>query len=123
MLDQQIDTLKAWGFRYVAAGAWGKQTSTGAPWAFGPGYWWRSAAEFYLLGTIGSPKRASASVRNFIAAPAREHSRKPDQMRRDAEALLPGPRLEMFAREPATGWDAWGNETGKFAPATSPNGE
>ena len=30
------------------------------------------------------------------------------------ERLVAGPYLEMFARESAPGWDAWGNETTKF---------
>ena len=117
MLDVQIDTLKAWGFSYKACGAWGKLTSTGKHRAFGGGYILRSAAEFYLIGTIGEIKRMSRSVRNFIEAPVREHSRKPDQMRADCEALWPGPRVELFARQAAPGWDCWGNQTDKFAPA------
>lgn len=24
------------------------------------------------------------------------------------------PRIELFARQAATGWDCWGNEVGKF---------
>jgi N6-adenosine-specific RNA methylase IME4 len=124
LLDQQIDTLKAWGFEFKGAGAWGKRTSTNAHWAFGPGYILRATAEFYLIGTRGKPKRLSASVRNFIEAPVREHSRKPERMRRDAEALWAGPRLEMFARQTAPGWSCFGNETDRFAPdgETSPRG-
>lgn len=116
MLDVQIDTLKAWGFDYKGCGAWGKLSSTGKKRAFGPGYILRVSAEFYLVGTRGKPERLSRSVRNFIEAPVREHSRKPDEIRRDAELLWGGPRLEMFARQSAEGWDAFGNETHKFAP-------
>jgi N6-adenosine-specific RNA methylase IME4 len=35
-------------------------------------------------------------------------------MRADIEALMPGPYVELFARESAPGWAAWGNETEKF---------
>jgi len=28
-----------------------------------------------------------------------------------------GPYLELFAREPAPGWDSWGNQTERFAEA------
>jgi N6-adenosine-specific RNA methylase IME4 len=47
--------------------------------------------------------------------PPREHSRKPDQVR-DMIVELCGdvPRVELFARTTADGWDAWGNETEKF---------
>lgn len=115
MLPQAIETMAAWGFTYKSAGAWAKQSSTGLRWHFGTGYCYRSAAEFWLLGTIGHPKQKSRSIRNLIVAPVREHSRKPDEMRRDTELLFDGPYIELFAREPAPGWMSWGNETGKFA--------
>jgi N6-adenosine-specific RNA methylase IME4 len=114
MLPEAIDTLKAWGFAFKSAGAWAKQSSTGAAWAFGTGYVYRSAAEFWILGTIGRPRTRSRSIRNLIAAPVREHSRKPDRMRADVEALFDGPYLELFARETAPGWSSWGNQVGKF---------
>jgi len=114
LLDQQMETLKGWGFAYKAAGGWGKRSKTGRKWAFGPGYIQRSTMEFWLIGTIGDPKRVSRSVRNFMEAPIREHSRKPDQMRLDCEALWPGPRCELFARASAPGWDTWGFERTKF---------
>lgn len=115
LLDVQIETLKAWGFAYKSAGAWAKQSKTGRSLAFGPGYIQRAAAEFWLIGTIGSPKRISRSVRNLILAPVREHSRKPDQMHRDCEALWPGPRCELFARETRENWHAWGDQTDRFS--------
>jgi len=114
MLPQALETLAAWGFAFKSAGAWAKQSSTGAAWAFGTGYCYRSAAEFWLLGTIGRPRQRSRSTRNLIVAPVREHSRKPDQMHADIEALFHGPYAELFAREQRPGWDAWGNEIGKF---------
>jgi N6-adenosine-specific RNA methylase IME4 len=47
-------------------------------------------------------------------APVRQHSRKPDEVRRRIEAYASGPYLEMFARETAPGWESWGNQVGKF---------
>ncbi|HYH39891.1 MAG TPA: MT-A70 family methyltransferase [Azospirillum sp.] len=114
MLPQAIETMQAWGFTFKSAGAWAKQSSTGNAWAFGTGYCYRSAAEFWLLGTIGQPCQKVRNVRNLIVAPVREHSRKPDQMRSDIEALWDGPYCELFARESAPGWDSWGNQVGKF---------
>lgn len=38
MLPQGIETMAAWGFRFVTAGAWAKQSKTGEKWAFGTGY-------------------------------------------------------------------------------------
>lgn len=114
MLPQAITTLKAWGFTYKSAGTWAKQSPTGASWAFGTGYIYRTAAEFWLLGTIGRPAQRSRSIRNLIVAPRREHSRKPDQMHTDIEAMYDGPYVELFARSQRPGWECWGNETTKF---------
>lgn len=114
MLPEAMALLNSWGFSYKTGGAWGKQSKTGDKLAFGPGYHYRGASEFWLLGTIGSPAILSHSIRNFILAPVREHSRKPDQMHSDLEKLYAGPRCELFAREARAGWDVWGNQTDKF---------
>jgi N6-adenosine-specific RNA methylase IME4 len=115
MLDQALDVMSAWGFKYKTAGAWAKQSSTGNKWAFGTGYLLRCSAEFFLVGTRGNPKSAVKNVRNLIVAPVREHSRKPDEMHTNLERMFPDvARLEMFARESRPGWTAWGNQTTKF---------
>lgn len=113
MLPHAIDTLAAWSFRYVTAGAWAKQTKRGRK-AFGTGYVLRSAAEFFLVGAVGAPAYRSRSVRNLIIARVREHSRKPERMYAMIEELIDGPYVELFARAPRRGWDSWGNETEKF---------
>lgn len=114
MLPDAIELMRAWGFTFKSAGAWAKQSSTGNKWAFGTGYCFRSAAEFFLLGTIGEPKVRSRSVRNLIVAPVREHSRKPEDQYEMAEALFDGPFIELFARSRRPGWLSWGNELEKF---------
>lgn len=121
ILGASIDVLRAWGFRYSSAGAWAKRSSADKGWAFGTGYRYRSAAEFWLLGLIGAPKQRVRNVRNLIVAPVREHSRKPAAMHETIERQWPGPYLELFARERRPGWTTWGNEVGKFggAPATA----
>lgn len=114
MLPQAIDTMTAWGFRFRSAGAWAKQSKSGRKWQFGTGFIFRSATEFWLYGTIGRPRAYVHDVRNLIAAPVREHSRKPDEMRSNLERLFQGPYCELFARETAAGWESWGDEIGKF---------
>lgn len=115
MLDQALEVMSAWGFKYKTAGAWAKQSSTGNKWAFGTGYLLRCSAEFFLVGARGNPKSAVKNVRNLIVAPVREHSRKPDEMHDNLERMFPDvARLEMFARESRPGWTAWGNQTTKF---------
>lgn len=113
-MPQALATMTAWGFAFKSMGAWAKRSSTGQKWAFGTGYCYRSAAEFWLLGTVGHPKQRVRDVRNLIVAPIREHSRKPDEMRVNCERLWAGPYAELFARERAPGWDAWGLEADRF---------
>jgi N6-adenosine-specific RNA methylase IME4 len=115
MLDQAIALMASWGFTFKSAGAWAKQSSTGSAWAFGTGYCFRSAAEFYLLGAIGKPRVLSRSIRNLIVAPTREHSRKPDQLHDDVQRLYAGPYAELFGRQRRPGWDVWGNDVDKFS--------
>ena len=119
LLPGALELMAFWGFEYKTGGAWAKQSKTGKSLAFGGGYIYRGASEFWLLGTIGEPKIASKSVRNLIVAPLREHSRKPDQMHRDLERLYPGPRCELFARQRRPGWDVFGNQIDKFSQPTT----
>lgn len=116
MLPDAMDTMKAWGFRYKSGEPWCKQSRTGRSWAFGTGYIFRNASEPLLVGTRGRPRVLNRGVRGLIVAPVREHSRKPDDAYRHAEALYPGPRCELFSRQARPGWDAWGNEIDKFDP-------
>lgn len=117
-LPQAFELMAAWGFAYSTAGAWAKQSSTGRSWAFGTGYTFRSAAEFFIVGTMGQPKCAVHDVRNLIVAPVREHSRKPDEMYVALERMFPKVRkCELFSRGSRRGWEHWGLEHGKFGEA------
>ena len=81
------------------------------------GYWTRKQGEICLLFTRGRVSRLSKGVRQVIINRKREHSRKPDEQYARIEALVDGPRLEMFARTAWPGWTAWGNQTDKFGAA------
>lgn len=105
-----MSVMNAWDFAFKTMGCWAKQSRTGQHWQFGTGHVLRSAAEFYLVGTRGHPKRQSRRVRNLIVAPVREHSRKPDEIYQHIETLWPGPYVELFARHPRAGWSSWGEE-------------
>lgn len=105
-----IDILAAWGFTFKTAGAWAKRSRRDRSWQFGTGYIHRSAAEFWLVGTVGRPKRQSRRETNLIVAPVREHSVKPQALHAKVEALYAGPYLELFARRLVPGWTTWGNE-------------
>jgi len=110
-----LPVVAAWGFRpSTVVFTWVKTNRDGSPFT-GNGYHSRQNPEFVVLGVRGSPARASRSVHSVILAPRREHSRKPDDFY-DRVATLTGDvaRAELFAREERPGWDAWGDEVGKF---------
>lgn len=117
MMPQALELMAHYGFQFKTGGAWAKQSKTGQKIAFGTGYIYRGAAEFWIVGTVGEPRLKSKSVRNLIVAPVREHSRKPDQMHSDIERLWDGPYVEIFGRQQRAGWDVWGNEAEKFEEA------
>ena len=79
---------------------------------WGNGYYTRSNAEICLLATKGKPlARLSRSVHSVILSRVQEHSKKPDEARERITKLFGDlPRIELFARQYADGWDCWGNE-------------
>jgi len=110
-LNIVFDVIKSWGFKYkTVAFTWVKKYKNGNNF-MGMGNWTRANAEVCLLCTKGKPKRISASVRQIIESVPERHSKKPDIVR-DKIVELCGdlPRIELFARETADGWDSWGNE-------------
>ena len=114
MLPQAFKLINGWGFTYkTVAFTWAKINVSGKD-PIGGGYWTRANPEMCLLATRGKPKRIDKGVRQLVMAPRREHSRKPDEVYDGIERLVAGPYLEMFARQTRPGWDAWGNEVGKF---------
>ena len=75
------------------------------------GYWTRSNAEICLLATRGQPRRQAKNVHQVIISHVEGHSKKSDEARRRIVVLMGDvPRVELFARRPAPGWDVWGNE-------------
>lgn len=113
MLPQAIEVMAAQGFTYKTAGTWLKTTVHGKI-AFGTGYILRSSNEPYLIGTRGKPK-VTKSVRSGFTGLAREHSRKPEEAFAAAERLMPhARRVELFSRTNRSGWDSFGDQTGKF---------
>ncbi len=112
-LPGALQVIKAWGFSYkTVAFVWSKRTKSHTPhhaW----GHWTLKNTEQCLLATRGTPNtlfKKSNTVRQLVEAPRREHSRKPDDVRERIVDLLGDiPRVELFARQKAPGWDVWGN--------------
>lgn len=117
MLPDALRIGQGWGFTFkTVAFTWTKTKKDGGH-HVGLGYWTRGNPEQCLLFARGAPKRKSASIRQLIEAPRREHSRKPDEVYGRIEGLVDGPYLEMFARQTRAGWSSWGDETDKFTGA------
>lgn len=116
-LDEQILLFEKWGFEYkTLAFSWIKTNSDNGKPFFGTGYYFKSNCEVCLLGVKGKMPPISNKVSSVIVSPKREHSRKPNEAReRIVELFGDLPRIELFSRQVADGWDCWGNETDKFS--------
>lgn len=117
LLQEGLETIKAWGFEYKTCGfTWAKRNKKASGFFMGLGYWTRANAELCLLATKGKPQRKEdgKDVPQLITSRIREHSRKPEQMYGRIERLVEGPYIELFARDQREGWDCWGNDTEKF---------
>ena len=114
-IQEGLELIDKWGFQYkTCAFNWVKRNRKSDGWFWGLGFWTRANSEVCLLATKGHPKRVSKSVHQVCDARVRAHSQKPDEVR-DRIVKLVGdlPRIELFAREKADGWDAWGDEIDK----------
>jgi len=103
-----LEVMKAWGFRYVTKITWMKDS-------IGLGQYYRGLTEDCLFGVKGNlpykiidGKRQQGKTGFY--APKTTHSEKPVEMRKMIERVSYEPRIELFARQKATGWDCWGNE-------------
>lgn len=112
MLREGLQLIESWGFKYKTIGfQWVKQNRSGNGFFFGLGRWTRGNTECCLIATKGKPKRVNNSVSQLVVEPLRLHSQKPDTVRERIVDLMGDlPRIELFARQKADGWDCWGNE-------------
>ena len=115
-ITEAVSVMEAWGFVYkTAAFVWVKKNPKSGGNFWGMGAYTRANAEVCLLGVTPDFKAGQMikahNVHQIIEAPFEGHSKKPDETRRRIVSLLGDvPRIELFARQRADGWDAWGNE-------------
>lgn len=111
-LQEGLDLIKAWGFEYKTLGfSWIKTNKKNGKPFFGIGYYTKSNCEICLIGVKGKPIKQSNYISSVVISPREEHSKKPDIVReRIVELVGDLPRIELFARQIANGWDSWGNE-------------
>jgi len=104
-LPEAIDTMRAWGYRYITNIVWAKDK-------IGTGYYFRTKHELLLFGvkgeTIPAKQRATPSI---IESPRLKHSQKPIEFYDLIEGVSPGPYLELFARQFHPGWHSWGKHS------------
>lgn len=98
--------MDAWGFDYKSLFVWVKPQ-------LGTGHYWRSAAEYLLLGVKGSATFLDRTVPNWLCLDRSEHSEKPEAVRRLIERVSPPPYLELFGRRAVHGWVVFGNEVSR----------
>ena len=114
-IEDAIQVMKAWGLEYkTAAFVWVKTYRSGKLF-WGMGAYTRANAEVCLLGVTpdfrAKDKIQSHKVSQIIQEPFAGHSVKPDEARQRIVQLVGDvPRIELFARQRAPGWDAWGDE-------------
>lgn len=106
-LERCIKIGKKWGFRFSTIGfVWEKQASMA-------GFYTMSNCEICLVfkrGRIPKP-RGKRNIRQFLSVKRGRHSEKPNEVRRRIVEMFPTQdKIELFARQRADGWDAWGNE-------------
>lgn len=105
-LQDGLDVMKAWGFRYVTNAVWDK-------YHMGLGNHFRGSHEILLLGVRGSVKPKFRGQKSVFVEPRQEHSRKPQEIIQKIERMYDGPYLELFARERPNSrqdWAVWGNQ-------------
>lgn len=109
MLEDAFWLMRAWGFTYKTTLYWEKIGGR-----LGMGHWFRGNVETCIVGITSGVRAFHCQLPNIIHAPPTKHSRKPDAFFDLVEPILDrdglSPRLELFAREPRSGWDAWGDE-------------
>ena len=100
-LPEAIGLLKHWGFQYDKLWTWCKPTGAGGH----P----RNATEHLIEASRGALKsigRHESPKNNWIQAPTKGHSTKPELMREVIEYCYPNySKIELFARRKVEGWD------------------
>jgi N6-adenosine-specific RNA methylase IME4 len=110
LLREALDVIEAWGFKYTTClFNWIKLNPGGKGIYSGLGHWVNGNAELCLFGKKGHPKRYEKNVKQIQFFPRQRHSAKPPEIRNEIIRVFGDlPRVELFARQKAEGWDAIG---------------
>ena len=114
LIEEGLQVMKAWGFKYKSNIVWQKIRKDGEPDGRGVGFYFRNTTELILFGVKGKNVRTLKPGRtqvNVIKSRKREHSRKPDEQYQIIENCSWGPYLELFARGKRKNWTVWGDQS------------
>ena len=106
-IDEGLEVIKAWGFRYITMFHWIKPK-------MGVGNYLRNASETCLFAVRGKLPPKNRTQINWLISYPTAHSEKPREFMSVVERVSPGPYLELFCRRrPASTekWYCFGNET------------
>jgi len=105
MLQEGLQVLEAWGFKYKTMLTWYKEGRKGL------GYWFRGQTEHILFGVRGKVKAFRCQRENFISHKLGQHSEKPECFRELIELAaegFSGDKMELFATKKVDGWKPLG---------------
>jgi N6-adenosine-specific RNA methylase IME4 len=119
MMRRALSLMASWGYEFTTFFlVWNKVQRFMQDSLYGRGAYTRPNSEFVLLGMRGKMRvgeRNSGRIGSVLRARPREHSRKPPIVREMIVRVFGDlPRIELFARQSASDWDVWGNETERF---------
>ncbi len=97
--------IDVWGFNYAGCFVWTKPESK-------VGDYWSVAHEFLLLGVRGACSFLDRSLKSWAEIEQTQDGHKPEAVRQLIERVSPSPRLELFARQQASGWTMMKPEIG-----------
>ena len=105
-IEEALQVTKAWGFTYKAMFVWDKIKHN-------YGHYNSVRHELLFIATKGSCTPDVPVLTDSVVSIERtEHSKKPAEFRELIDNMYPyGARVELFAREPAEGWNVWGAES------------
>ncbi len=106
-IDEGLEVVKAWGFRYITMFHWIKPK-------LGVGNYLRNASETCIFAVRGKMPPKNRTQINWLISYPTAHSEKPREFISIVERVSAGPYLELFCRKrPASreDWKCWGNET------------
>lgn len=105
-IEDALQVVHSWGFTYKAMFVWDKVKHN-------YGHYNSVRHELLFICTRGSCLPDVPELVDSVVTLERsdKHSEKPEYFRELIDKLYPhGPRIELFARKAADGWEAWGNE-------------